>query len=199
MNARHQRHALPVLLALAFAAGGATAQSTMAASGAKPSMTAASGASNHAAGKLSAFDSAFLEQAAQNGHAELNGAKAALEKATDSRVKSYAQQLIDDHTKMHEELAALASSKGVELPKDPSLGQKAKAKVLSMRDGDSFDKHFIESMGIKAHESTIKLFKRAATEATDPDVKALATKSLPTLEAHLKQAHDLHASLNKKK
>ncbi|HIV70108.1 MAG TPA: DUF4142 domain-containing protein [Candidatus Aquabacterium excrementipullorum] len=194
MNRRNQLLALPLAVSLAMAGTAVTAQTTLPAS--SPKATSASSAHG---GKLSAFDGAFLEQAAQNGHAEIDGAKAALEKASDSRVKSFAQTLIDDHTKAHTELAALAASKGVELPKDPSLGQKTKAKILSLRDGESYDKHFIESVGIKAHESTIKLFKRAAAEATDPDVKAFATKTLPTLEGHLKQAHDLHASLDKKK
>lgn len=187
---------LSVLASLAVA-GTAVAQTTLPASAPKPAITASGVAGN--SGKLSAFDGAFLEQVAQNGHAEIDGAKAALEKGTDARVKSFAQKLIDDHTKAHNELVALASSKGVELPKAPSIGQKAKAKILSLRDGEGYDKHFVESIGIKAHESTIKLFKRAVAEATDADVKAFATKTLPTLEAHLKQAHDLHASLDKKK
>lgn len=198
MTRRNHSLALPVLTSLAMAGGAAMAQTTtLPASAPKPAVSASSVSGN--SGKLSPFDGAFLEQAAQNGHAEIDGAKAALEKAKDSRVKSFAQTLIDDHTKSHAELAALASSKGVDLPKAPSIGQKTKAKILSFRDGDGYDKHFIESVGIKAHESTIKLFKRAVAEATDPDVKAFATKTLPTLEAHLKQAHDLHASLDKKK
>lgn len=197
MNRRTHHLTLPLLVSLALAGTAATAQTTLPASAPKPAVTA-SGVAGHSSGKLSPFDGAFLEQAAQNGHAEIDGARAALEKAKDSRVKSFAQKLVDDHTKTHDELAALAASKGVELPKAPSLGQKAKAKVLSLRDGDGYDKHFIESVGIKAHESTIKLFKRAAAEATDADVKAFAVKTLPTLEAHLKQAHDLHASLGKK-
>lgn len=196
MNRRNHHLTLPLLVSLALAGTAATAQTTLPASAPKPAVTASGVAGTN--GKLSAFDGAFLEQAAQNGHAEIDGAKAALEKATDSRVKSFAQKLVDDHTKAHNELAALAASKGVELPKAPSLGQKAKAKVLSLRDGEGYDKHFIESVGIKAHESTIKLFKRAAAEATDADVKAFAVKTLPTLEAHLKQAHELHASLGRK-
>jgi putative membrane protein len=196
MNQHIRPLTLSVLASLVMA-GTAMAQTTLPTSAPKPALTASGAAGNQ--GKLSAFDGAFLEQAAQSGHAEIDGAKAALEKATDARVKSFAQKLIDDHTKAHAELAALASSKGVELPKDPSIGQKAKAKILSMRDGESYDKHFLESIGIKAHEKTIKLFKRAVAEANDADVKAFATKTLPTLEGHLKQAHDLHASLDKKK
>lgn len=196
MNRRIRPLTLSLLASLAMA-GTAVAQTTLPASAPKPALVASGAAGN--TGKLSPFDAAFLEQVAQNGHAEIDGAKAALEKASDARVKSFAQKLIDDHTKANTELAALASSKGVELPKAPSIGQKAKAKILSLRDGGGYDKHFIESVGIKAHESSIKLFKRAAAEASDADVKAFATKTLPTLEAHLKQAHDLHASLDKKK
>lgn len=190
-----KRSTLPVWLLSATLAAPVLAQTTMHASAPQPGMMA-SGAGSSAS---SAFNGAFLEQAAQNGYAEIQGAKAALDKATDARVKSYAQRLIDDHTKAQQELKTLAAAKGVQLPDEPSMAQKAKATILSWRDGDSYDKHFIESMGIKAHESTIKLFKRAVAEATDPEVKAFASKTLPTLESHLKEARDIHASLGKKK
>ncbi|RZL09335.1 MAG: DUF4142 domain-containing protein [Rubrivivax sp.] len=181
--------------AFLLAAGAAQAQGT--------AHTKASAASEVAgvkvqAHKLERADVAFLKQAAQNGHAEIEGSKLALSKGTHAQVKAFAQQMVDDHTKASQELSALATDKGVELPSEPSLAQKAKLKLLAQRDGESFDRHYAESVGVAAHEDTVKLFKKAAAQAKDADVKAFATKTLPTLEQHLQHARDLKAATDKK-
>lgn len=181
--------------AFLLAAGAAQAEGT--------AHTKASAASEVAgvkvqAHKLARADAAFLKQAAQNGHAEVEGSKLALSKGTHAQVKAFAQQMVDDHTKAAQALSTLASDKGVELPTEPSLAQKAKLKLLAQRDGESFDRHYAESVGVAAHEDTVKLFKKAAAQAKDTDVKAFATKTLPTLEQHLQHARDLKAATDKK-
>jgi putative membrane protein len=60
-------------------------------------------------------------------------------------------------------------------------------------DGASFDRSYASSMGVSAHEETIALFRKEAQQGKDPDVKAFATKTLPTLEHHLKMSKDLKA------
>ncbi len=147
-----------------------------------------------ASGKISHKDSAFMKQAAENGHAEVENSKLALQKSGNADVKAFAQKMVDEHTKASEELAALAASKGVDLPKDPSVMQKGKMKVLSARDGTSFDRHYAESVGVEAHKDTVKLFEKAAKESDDADVKAWATKTLPTLQHHLQEAQALQTA-----
>ncbi|AKJ28205.1 DUF4142 domain-containing protein [Caldimonas brevitalea] len=140
-------------------------------------------------------DVAFLKQAAQNGHAEVESSKIAQTKSRNPQVKAFAAQMVEDHTKVNDELKALAASKGVELPNEPSAMQKGKTKVLGAMDGERFDKRYADEMGVDAHEDTIKLFNKAATEAKDPEVKAFAAKTLPALQHHLKQAQDLNAAV----
>ncbi len=148
---------------------------------------------------LSRADEAFVNQAAQNGHAEVEASKLAMEKASDPKVKEFAKHMIDDHTKANKELEALASSKGVDLPDGPSLLQKGKSKLmLSTADGENFDRRYAESMGVEAHEDNIELFEKAVKEAEDPDVKAYAQKTLPKLQEHLKMAKALVEGLPKK-
>lgn len=143
-------------------------------------------------------DANFMKQAAENGHAEVEASKLALTKATNPEVKKFAQQMVDDHTKVGEELMALASAKGVELPKEPSLVQKGKAKLLDAADGAKFDQRYVASMGVDAHEDTLKLFRKAAKDAKDAEVKAWAAKTVPALEHHLEMAKALDAQVNKK-
>ena len=177
--------------------GSTGAGSTPAATGG--AMGGGQGAAAARKSQLSRADEGFISQAAQNGHAEVEASKMALEKASDPKVKEFAKHMVEDHTKANEELRSLASSKGVELPDGPSLLQKGKSKLmLSTADGEDFDRRYMDSMGITAHEDTIELFEKAVKEAEDAEVKAFAQKTLPKLQEHLKMAQEIQQSLPKK-
>ena len=141
--------------------------------------------------KLSHQDKSFLKDAAEGGNAEVEASKMALTQATSADVKTFAQQMVDDHGKAGSELKGLAEQKGVKVSDTPSTMQKAEIKVLSGRKGSSFDQHYAESIGVKAHEDTVKLFQKEVDKGTDADVKAWAQKTLPTLQHHLEMARQL--------
>ncbi|MDN3921540.1 DUF4142 domain-containing protein [Roseateles violae] len=148
-----------------------------------------------AADAVSHADASFMKDAAHAGHAEVSASKLALSKSSDTQVKAFAQQMIDDHTKAAAELQSLADAKGVKLPTEPSMTQKTKEKMtLSTADGANFDYRYADSAGVSAHEDTVKLFRKAAAEAKDADVRAFASKTLPTLEHHLQMAKELQAA-----
>jgi putative membrane protein len=56
--------------------------------------------------------------------------------------------------------------------------------------GDAFDREYINMM-VKDHEKDVKEFEKASTKAKDPDVRAFATNTLPTLREHLQQVRDI--------
>src|SRR5690606_19727474 len=93
--------------------------------------------------QLDGDDEDFLENAAQSGAAEIEGSKMAQEKAKNPDVKAFADKMIQDHTKVSEELAALAKSKGYTPPTEPSMLMKAKLKTLSLTD-DGFDEMYVD-------------------------------------------------------
>ena len=167
---------------LALAAVGAQAQS------AATSDTAASGAV-----KLSHQDASFLRDASEANNAEVAAGKLAVAQSQSADVKTFAQMMIDDHTKAEGELTALASQKGVKVSDKPSMMERTETKMLSERKGSSFDKHYAESDGVKAHADTIKLFQKEVDKGTDADVKAWASKMLPALQKHQQAANDLKA------
>jgi putative membrane protein len=143
--------------------------------------------------RVSAADSVFLVQAAQNGQAELQVSRLALEKTQNSEVKTFAQRMLDEHTAWAAELAALASAKGVRLPEEASAAQKGDISQLATSDSFHFDQRYAEAMGVHAHEETIALFRRAANDADDADIRAFAARMLPTLQLHLQMARGLKA------
>ncbi len=141
--------------------------------------------------KLSGQDKSFLKDAAEGGNAEVSGSQVALEKSASADVKAFAQMMVDAHGKAGSELKGLADQKGVKVSDTPSLIKKTEIKVLSERKGTSFDQHYADSIGVKAHEDTIKLFQTEVDKGSDPEVKAWAAKTLPALQHHLEAAQAL--------
>lgn len=148
---------------------------------------------------LARADAAFLERAAQNGQAEVASSKLALERGLDTQVKGFAQQVLDDHGKAAQALASLAASKGMALPSEPTLRQKARLRLLAGAKGVRFDQRFADDMAVGAHRDTVRRFEKAAATATDADVRAFAQTILPTLRNHLKMATELKESMDKTK
>lgn len=154
-------------------------------------------ASSPSAAPLNKADTAFLKQAAEAGLAEVEAARLGIDKGVNTQVKGFAQQMSDDHTRLHAQLRTLATSKGVRLPIEPSLGQRAKIKLLSAADGGSFDRKYAGSFGVKAHEDALRLFQKAANNAADPQVKDFALKAVPQLQHHLEMALELKGVVDK--
>ena len=151
------------------------------------------GAQAQAPAKLSGQDKSFLKNAAEGGNAEVEGSKVAIAQSANADVKAFAQQMIDDHGKAGDELKSLAGQKGVKVSDTPSMTKKTEIKLLSERKGSSFDQHYADSIGVKAHQDTIKLFQKEVDKGSDADVKAWASKTLPTLQRHLEAAQALKA------
>jgi putative membrane protein len=146
---------------------------------------------------LSHSDTAFLKDAAEGGMDEVKLGELAQQKSTSDRVKKFSQHMIDDHTKMNNEVQALAARKGVTLPKDISITQHAGYKLLSEKSGEGFDKSYISSM-VKNHEEVMAAFQKEANNGGDADVKALASKALPAIQEHLRMARDIANELGVK-
>jgi len=130
-----------------------------------------------------------MMKAAQGGMAEVNGGNMATSKATNADVKTFGQRMVTDHSKANDELKQLAATKGVALPSDVSDEQKKMADHLNSMSGKAFDKAYMDDM-VKDHLKDVGEFEKMSKSAKDPDLKAWVTKTLPTLQDHLKMAKD---------
>ena len=129
-------------------------------------------------------DLAFMNDAAPGGMAEVELGKLAAAKSQNDEVKSFAQQMVADHSKAGEELKQLAAQKKVTLPTDVLPTHKEIMAKLSKLDGAEFDKEYVKAM-VAAHEKDVAAFENVSKTAADADVKAFAAKTLPTLKMHL--------------
>ena len=90
----------------------------------------------------------------------------------------------------------MASSKGATVPSSLDPKDQATLDHLSKLNGAEFDRTYMQDMA-KDHRMDVAEFRRESNRGTDPDVKAFASKTLPTLEDHLKMAEQIQKQVNK--
>ena len=130
-------------------------------------------------------DASFFKHAAEGGIAEVEAGQMAQSKGNSQPVKDFGAMMVTDHTAANDKLKALAASKNITLPTSSSVGQMASKTKLEVLSGDTFDKSYIKNQ-LSAHRNTIQLFKKEISSGQDPDAKAFASATLPTLQAHMK-------------
>lgn len=146
------------------------------------------------ASPLGLADQNFVTSAAAAGVYEVTAARAAVQKAADTRVREFADMLVQHHTAANDQLKVLAGKKNVSVPTEVPAGKKPTLERLMAAQGQQFDRQFVETVGIADHKDDISMFERAAREARDPEIKAFAERLLPTLKAHLVAAQKLPVS-----
>ena len=144
---------------------------------------------------LAKSDQKMLTDLAMANMAEIETAKLALQKSQSDRVKSFAQQMVDDHTKGLEEVRKVAAARSLTLPAELDAKHKALAAKLEKLSGDKFDRSYMEQAGVKAHKEAHQLVSKAESTAQDSEVKALATRLQPTIHQHLNNAEQLNAAI----
>jgi len=132
-------------------------------------------------------DAQFLVNAAEINMEEISLGQLAQQKGSTNHVKELGKMMEESHTKSMAELTALAQTKSMSLPTTQTENGKEAYKNLNKKSGNDFGKEY-SSMMVKGHEKAIELFEKAATDCTDPDIKAWATATLPILRTHLDRA-----------
>jgi putative membrane protein len=143
-------------------------------------------------------DNSFVTKAAQGGMAEVKLGELAKDHASSQQVKDFGQQMVTDHTKANDELKSVASKKNITLPTDVDAKDQATYDRLSKLNGVEFDKAYMRDM-VTDHRKDVSEFRRESESGTDPDVKAFAAKTLPTLEHHLQMAESVDKAVRSEK
>jgi putative membrane protein len=138
-------------------------------------------------------DQEFVAEIAQGSMAEVELGKLAGEKASDAKVRDFAQKMEADHKRANEELKAAASRAGLSVPEEIGAEHQATIDRLTQLSGAEFDEAYIAEM-VKKHEKTVEeLREQAANPQTDID--RWAANTLPTIESHLRHARSLEQQL----
>jgi putative membrane protein len=137
----------------------------------------------------------FAVAAANGGMAEVMLGKLAQDKGGE-KVKDFGAMMVKDHSKANDELMTLAKSKNIALPAVVASDEQKHFDELNKKSGADFDKAYTKLM-VDDHKKDIKEFEDASKNLKDPDLKAFATKTLPTLKMHLATISKIDSTMKK--
>src|SRR5512134_2270500 len=125
-------------------------------------------------------DQKFAADAAKDSMAEVELGQLALNKSDNAKVREFANQMIQDHSKANVQLQSIAKSGNVVLPSDPGEKlQKPMNKLSGLTDKD-FDRAYAEAMA-EDHEKAVKLFQQYQRDGRNKELGAFAQQTLPVL------------------
>lgn len=104
--------------------------------------------------------------------------------ASSMEVKKLAGMIVEAHTKMNKDVAALAEKKQVTLPTDLTDDQRRKIEKLAEKNGMDYDKEYVELMKDK-HQDAIKTYEKDSEKCVDADIKTWASQTIPEVRSHL--------------
>jgi putative membrane protein len=159
--------------------------------------TGTGGAVTGTSGSLDA-DRDFVEKELAGGNAEVELGRLAQEKATHADVKEFAAMMVRDHQAAAADLKPIAAKfnttqAAARQNNDNDL--RDKMEDLQKLSGRDFDKKYIDEM-IDDHEKDVRDLENKADKAANADVKAWASKTLPTVRHHLERAKSIKETLD---
>ena len=146
-------------------------------------------------GQPSAMDRMFVGKAMQGSMAEVQLAQLTLQKSDNTQVKQFAQQMIDDHTKLNDQMKPVAQQLGVSVPTQVSKKDRKVMANLQGLSGSAYDQAYIKDM-VKDHKQDLSEFQAEASSGQDQTVKDAANQGSKVIAQHLQMAQQLAKDQN---
>ncbi len=146
-----------------------------------------SGAAAYAQSSTQDADKTFLTAAAQSDFTEIKFSQLALDKATNPRVKTYAQKMITDHNQLEAEMKPFVDKWNLTPPTALDSDHQSKYDALNGMSGADFDKQYMTDMDAD-HHTSLDLFKQEQSTTADPAFKAKVSKGEKVVAQHTMMA-----------
>ena len=143
-----------------------------------------------AAGMLSAADREFATKAAQGGMAEVEMGNLAQQQGSSDQMKDFGRKLVQDHTRMNNDLKDIASRENITLPTEISADQRKTIDRLSKLSGAQVDREFAKE-SVNDHKEDISEFQKEASSGENQSLKNFASSNIPVLQDHLNMAESI--------
>lgn len=138
-------------------------------------------------------DKMFVKEALEGGMMEVQAGQLAVQKASRDDVKQFGQKMVDDHTKLGDNMKQVAQQLGVKVPDSPSKKDQAMLTKLQALSGPQFDEAYVKMM-VKDHKKDLSDFKLEAQNAVTPSVKDAATQGAGVIQQHLQMIQQISKS-----
>lgn len=132
-------------------------------------------------------DAQFAVDVANEELGKLNVSNVALKQASSPQVKQIAQDILNRHNVILEELKSIVSGKGIALPAEPDDDNREKLNKLSSKSGMDFDKAYLDYL-IDNHKDEIEAFEEQAAQGRDSSLRVWASEKLSLLREQLQLA-----------
>lgn len=142
-----------------------------------------------------AMDKMFVTKAMQGSLAEVQLGQLTLQKSNNDQVKQFAQRMIDDHTKLNEQMKPVAQQLGAQVPSQISKGDRKTIAKLQALSGSAYDQAYIKDM-VKDHKQDLTDFQTEASSGQDQTVKDAASQGSKIIAGHLQMAQQLAKDQN---
>jgi putative membrane protein len=139
-------------------------------------------------------DGAFIQEAASANLMEVQLGQIAQTRATNTAVKQFGQRMMNDHTNLENQVATLASSNGITLPRTLNSKHQDQVNRLTRVTGAAFDSAYMNLM-VQDHQEDIAKFTTESRSAKSAEARTLATNALPVLQQHLSLATQVRSQL----
>jgi len=136
----------------------------------------------------------FLADAIRSNVAEAKLGQLAAERAQSLQVRQYGEMLRKDNTQSLQKASSLAGQIDVPAASELSARQQKQFESLQKLSGEEFDTTFLSQM-VRDHQENIAKFSAQAQNGSNPEVRAFAKETLPTLQAHLEHAQSVQSDL----
>lgn len=121
-------------------------------------------------------------------------------RATDPRVKAFAERMITDHTGVNKAASDLVAKLGVTPEPNPTSkqlrdGGASTRQTLGARSGADFDRAYMDSE-ITYHQAVLDAIDHTLIPgATNAELRALLEQTRPAVDAHLQHAREIRSAL----
>jgi len=141
---------------------------------------------DEASGKATTKEKTFIKKAADGGMTEVKLGEIAQKNGGSDDVKDFGKQMVDDHTKINDNLKEVAGKMNVEVPTKVSAKHEAVIHKLSDLHGAAFDNAYVKEM-VKDHKMDIAEFEKADKTVKNSDLKSFIENSTETMKGHLEK------------
>ncbi len=132
-------------------------------------------------------DMAFIRHAGSSNLMEIRLGQVAQSRASNSAVRQFGQRMVDDHTRLQNQLTGVVTNTGVPFTAAMDSRHQQQVSRIEGLSGAEFDRAYMQAM-IQGHQDDVRQFETQSQSARSTQIRNLASSSLPILQQHLSLA-----------
>jgi len=127
--------------------------------------------------------------------AEVQLGQLAQQKSQSEDVKQFGQKMVENRTRLNDQLKPIADKLDIREPKEPSKKERQLIAKMETLSGPQFDEEYIKAV-VKDQRQDVKEFKSASESAQDPNLQQAAKQDTSVIAQHLQAIEQIAQTHN---